>query len=90
MLKYMIYIEAILSLISFTAMRFDKRMAVKKHRRVPESVLLSLDLLGPVGALLAMDLKWKLGRHKNRKWYFHAVLIIGFILHIWLWYVLLK
>ncbi len=90
MLKFIISAELILSLISFTAMRSDKHMAVKKRWRIPEAILLCLNILGPIGGFLAMDFKWRLGRHKNRKWYFHAFLIFGFVLHIMICYNVLK
>lgn len=67
---------ALLSLVAFFVYFADKRKARKGEWRIPESMLLSLSLLGGgCGGYLAMFL----ARHKTRKWYFHLVNLIGII-----------
>ncbi len=79
-----------LDLISFIAMRADKRKAIRGRFRISEKTLLLLTVAGPVGTLLAMCEKFVYGRHKNRKWYFWAAAVLGIALHMLIWYAALS
>lgn len=69
-------VMSVLAIILYGA---DKYKAKKKRRRVRESVLLSISLLGgAAGALLAMNRF----RHKTRHLYFWATAILGLLLQI--------
>ncbi len=64
------------TLITFTAFAADKRLAVKHKRRISETILLTLVLIGgSLGAITAMSFF----RHKTSKksFIFKAVLIFG-------------
>lgn len=62
------------SIVAFLAYAIDKNKAKRGAWRVPEKVLLTLSLIGgAAGGYLAMHTV----RHKTRKWYFHAVNVIG-------------
>ena len=80
----LIYLAAI-NLALFLTMAADKRNAKRKRRRVPETTLLSLSMLGgALGGILGMLLL----RHKTRK----PAFFIGFpailLFHLALAYVL--
>lgn len=63
-----------MSLITFFVYATDKKKARKGEWRIPEKLLLSLSFFGgSAGGYLGM---W-LFRHKIRKWYFHAVNLLG-------------
>ncbi|WP_228444897.1 DUF1294 domain-containing protein [Chryseobacterium echinoideorum] len=60
----MIYYVSVISIISFGLFGFDKMKAVKRQRRIPESTLLTMTLLGgTIGTILGMILF----RHKISK-----------------------
>ena len=62
------------SIVAFFAYVIDKGKAKRAAWRIPEKVLLTLSLIGgAVGGYLAMNTV----RHKTKKWYFHAVNVIG-------------
>ena len=62
------------SIVAFFAYVIDKEKAKRAAWRIPEKVLLTLSLIGgAVGGYLAMNTV----RHKTKKWYFHAVNVIG-------------
>lgn len=62
------------SLITFLLYAVDKKRAVDKKWRIPEKTLLSASFFGgAVGGYLAMQIV----RHKTRRWYFHAVNLLG-------------
>jgi uncharacterized membrane protein YsdA (DUF1294 family) len=66
------------SLIAFVYYAYDKRQAGQRGWRVPESILLSLSLLGGfVGSGLAMYLL----RHKTRHLSFVLVLLLSLLFH---------
>ena len=77
---------AVMSLIAFVAYALDKRAAVGRRRRTPETVLHLLELLGGwPGALLAQ----RTIRHKNAKVPYQIVFWLIVILHAlgwWLWW----
>ena len=57
----------VLNLIGFALMGIDKRRAVKKLWRIPESTLFIIALIGgSVGSIIGM----KVFHHKTRHWYF--------------------
>ena len=59
----MVYLEAV-NVLSFLLMGIDKRFAVKKRWRIPESILLlSAAVGGGIGAMAGM----RLFHHKTRK-----------------------
>ena len=62
------------SLVTFFVYVIDKEKAKRGAWRIPEKVLLTLSLIGgAAGGYLAMNTV----RHKTRKWYFHAINVIG-------------
>ena len=62
------------SLVAFFVYVIDKEKAKRGAWRIPEKVLLTLSFIGgAAGGYLAMHLV----RHKTRKWYFHAVNLLG-------------
>ena len=75
---YLIYI-GVCSLVTLVFYGIDKARAVDGAWRIPEKVLLILSAVGgALGGLLAIYLF----RHKTRKWYFHAVNIVGIVWQI--------
>ncbi len=61
-----LYVVAV-NVISFLMMGIDKRKAVKRAFRIPESTLFVLAIIGgSIGAIAGMHLF----RHKTRHWYF--------------------
>ena len=61
-----LYVVAV-NVISFLMMGLDKRKAVKRAFRIPESTLFVLAIIGgSIGAIAGMHLF----RHKTRHWYF--------------------
>ena len=57
----------VLNLIGFALMGIDKRRAVKKLWRIPESTLFIIALIGgSIGSIFAM----RIFHHKTRHWYF--------------------
>ena len=78
-MNYLIIYLIVINIASFIVMAADKKHAVKKQRRVPESVLLTLSFIGgSVGALLGM----LVFRHKTKHLKFTLLFPIFFILHI--------
>lgn len=79
----------VVSLITMIIYMLDKRASIRNRRRVPESTLHLLALLGGFpGALLAQQVF----RHKRRKFWFMAVTIFIALLHVsaWTcWYILM-
>ncbi len=58
---------AVLNLIGFALMGIDKRRAVKKLWRIPESTLFIIALIGgSIGSIIGM----RVFHHKTRHWYF--------------------
>lgn len=58
---------ASLNLIGFALMGIDKRRAVKKLWRIPESTLFIIALIGgSIGSIIGM----RVFHHKTRHWYF--------------------
>ena len=63
----MLAVAAVMNLISFFQMRYDKQCAKQGKRRVPEKMLfLTAGLFGALGGTAAM---W-IFRHKTKHWYF--------------------
>ena len=55
------------NVVSFLMMGIDKRKAVKRAFRIPESTLFVLAIIGgSIGSIIGMHLF----RHKTRHWYF--------------------
>ncbi|MBQ2451493.1 MAG: DUF1294 domain-containing protein [Lachnospiraceae bacterium] len=58
---------AMLNLIGFALMGIDKKRAVKKLWRIPESTLFIIALIGgSIGSIIGM----RVFHHKTRHWYF--------------------
>ncbi|MBQ6786427.1 MAG: DUF1294 domain-containing protein [Lachnospiraceae bacterium] len=58
---------AVLNLIGLALMGIDKRRAVKKLWRIPESTLFIIALIGgSIGSIIGM----RVFHHKTRHWYF--------------------
>lgn len=76
----------IINLILFFVMGYDKRMAIKGRRRIPEANIFVVGLLGgALGGFLGM----MTFHHKTQKVYFFLIFFIAFNLHIALIYLLL-
>ena len=61
-----LYVVAV-NVVSFLMMGIDKRKAVKRAFRIPESTLFVLAIIGgSIGSIIGMHLF----RHKTRHWYF--------------------
>lgn len=72
---FIFYLAAI-NLISGVIFVLDKRAAVRRHRRVPETVLHILEMLGGVFAIWFL---MSVLRHKNRKFSYYG----------WTWLILI-
>lgn len=69
----------IMSLITYVLYYLDKKRAIKKQWRTPETTLLMTSfLLGSVGGLFGL---YQI-RHKNKHWYFVVINWGSFMLHI--------
>jgi len=78
-MNYLIIYLIVINIVSFIVMAADKKHAVKKQRRLPESVLLTLAFIGgSVGAMLGM----LICRHKTRHLKFTLLFPLFLILHI--------
>lgn len=65
-----------LSLATFIGYAVDKQKAKRGAWRIPEKTLLFLSFIGgAAGGYAAMQLV----RHKTKKWYFHAINLIGLL-----------
>ena len=61
-----LYVAAV-NVVSFLMMGIDKRKAIKRAFRIPESTLFVLAIIGgSIGSIIGMHLF----RHKTRHWYF--------------------
>ena len=75
-LTFLLYYFGTLSVVTLVLYLIDKIKAMNGAWRVPEKTLLLCSFLGgAAGGYLAMYLGW----HKIRKWYFHAVNILGLL-----------
>ncbi len=75
---YSIYV-AFVSLVAFLMYVRDKKKAKKGDWRTPEATLLTASFLGGgIGGYFGMIVC----HHKTKKWYFHAVNLIGIIWQI--------
>ena len=66
MRDFLLAVFIVFDILTFVLYVTDKLWAVRRKRRIPERVLLTLAIPGGVGAFLAMIL----ARHKIRKWRF--------------------
>lgn len=72
---YLIFL-GVLSLITFILYAADKNKAENGEWRISEATLLAFSFFGgAIGGYIAMQLV----RHKTKRWYFHAVHIVGII-----------
>ena len=70
---------AVLNLLSFCLMAYDKRLAKTGRRRVPEKTLfLAAACFGGLGGVLGMVLC----RHKTKHWYFRLFFPLFLIVQI--------
>ena len=73
-MNFIVYLSSI-NIVSFVIMFIDKRRAIKNRYRIPESLLLTLSLIGGCfGMLVGMYLF----HHKTKKLKFKLVPIICF------------
>ena len=78
-MNYLIIYLILINIAALITMSVDKKHAVKKQRRVPESVLLTLAFIGgSVGSLLGMFIC----RHKTRHLKFTLLFPLFLILHV--------
>lgn len=74
-----IFALALLNLVSFSLMAYDKRCAKKGKWRVPERTLfLATACLGGLGGVLGMQIC----HHKTKHWYFRVFFPVLLILQI--------
>jgi len=76
----------IINLLSGILFVYDKHTAIKNHRRVPESTLHVLELLG--GVFANMVLMYSI-HHKNRKFRYYGVtwvVMMGWIVGCFIFY----
>lgn len=82
LITFILAVYCALSLVTLIVYAIDKRAAIKERRRVPESTLHLLALLGGIpGALIAQQLF----KHKRRKIGFMFVTILIALLHVGAW-----
>ncbi|MDD4571816.1 MAG: DUF1294 domain-containing protein [Clostridia bacterium] len=85
-MKWLYGYYAVINIILFLVMLWDKLAATKARRRVPEANLFVMALLGGgIGGILAM----LLGHHKTRKPQFWIIFVLAVILHgtfLYLWF----
>lgn len=78
---------AVMNLTGFAMMGIDKRKAVKRLWRIPESTLFVIAIIGgSVGSIIGM----RVFRHKTRHWYFVFGMPLILILQILLVYAIAK
>ena len=71
-----------MSLVSYFVYFIDKEKAKNKHWRIPETLILLLDLLGGWPGGLAAQ---RILRHKNKKIFFQVLFWLIVLLHFALW-----
>ena len=78
-LPIILAVLAVLNLVSFCLMAYDKRCAKSGKRRVPEKTLfLAAACFGGLGGVLGMTLC----RHKTKHWYFQVFFPLFLIIQI--------
>lgn len=78
-MKYFLIYLAIINLIGFFSMFFDKRKAKKNEWRISEKTLFLFALLGgSLGTTLGMNLF----RHKTKHWYFKLGMPLILVLQV--------
>lgn len=83
-MKYINYYLIIINIISFILFALDKFLAKKQKRRVRNSTLLSLSILGgSIGSILGMYTF----RHKTQTWYYKYGIPFIIIVQITLIYI---
>jgi len=76
----------IINILSGILFSYDKRAAIKNNRRIPESTLHMLEIVG--GVFANMVLMYSI-HHKNRKFRYYGVtwvVMMGWIVIIWTLY----
>ncbi|APD06431.1 hypothetical protein UJ101_00899 [Flavobacteriaceae bacterium UJ101] len=81
-MNYLFYSCSVLNLISFLLFGIDKFKARKQLWRISELTLLVFAFLGPLGALLGMNIF----RHKTQKWKFKILIPLFLIIQLTLFY----
>ena len=78
---------AVMNLTGFAMMGIDKRKAVKRLWRIPESTLFVIAIIGgSVGSIIGM----RVFHHKTRHWYFELGMPLILILQVLLVYAIAK
>ena len=78
---------AVMNLTGFAMMGIDKRKAVKRLWRIPESTLFVIAIIGgSVGSIIGM----RVFHHKTRHWYFVLGMPLILILQVLLLYAIAK
>ncbi|MCI9387413.1 MAG: DUF1294 domain-containing protein [Lachnospiraceae bacterium] len=78
---------AVMNLTGFAMMGIDKRKAVKRLWRIPESTLFVIAIIGgSVGSIIGM----RVFHHKTRHWYFVLGMPLILILQVLLVYAIAK
>lgn len=78
---------AILNLISFLSMAYDKRTAIQGKKRIPEKILMIFSLMG---GFLGIILGGLVFLHKTKKRSFHFKISLMIWLHVLLIYFVFK
>ena len=66
-ITFLIIYFVIMNIVGFAIMGIDKRKAIKKVWRIPESTLFIVALIGgSIGSIIGMNFF----RHKTKHWYF--------------------
>ncbi len=83
-MKYITYYLIIINIISFILFAIDKFLAIKQKRRVRNSTLLGLSILGgSIGSIFGMYTF----RHKTQRWYYKYGIPFIIIIQIVLIYI---
>ena len=86
-MKYLYWYLAIINAVAFLVCAYDKFMAIKQKRRVPEKTLMLLSAIGgSVGFYVAMQLV----RHKTQKLKFCVGVPLIFLAQLTVAYLIFK
>jgi uncharacterized membrane protein YsdA (DUF1294 family) len=86
-MTYLVYYLVIINIISFIIYGLDKLFAIKHMRRISETTLFTLAIIGgEIGGFIAMVLF----HHKTKKISFSVILPLLFVIHFIIYYFYVK